>query len=171
MKHHIIGHCLLVRENVDIYYNKKGHISSRFHDWICLNCGRLIKHKVKTLISKGYYLCNCPDHQPGNIRDHFPVQGPMRSLCPTYSVWNNMHQRCDNPKNRSYRYYGGRGITVCDRWSGEDGYDNFLKDMGQRPKGLEIDRIDVNKGYCKENCRWVTRTENNQNKRSKKDGR
>lgn len=80
-----------------------------------------------------------------------------------YDSWRNMIQRCTNPNRNDYKNYGGRGITVCERWSGENGFIHFLEDMGERPKGCSIDRINNNKGYCKENCRWVTPTQQARN--------
>lgn len=80
-----------------------------------------------------------------------------------YVCWVAMVQRCTNPSNRYYANYGGRGITVCDDWLK---FENFYRDMGDRPSDLHsIDRIDNNKGYCKENCRWATRKAQNSNKR------
>ena len=73
-----------------------------------------------------------------------------------------MVHRCHNPKRSDYKYYGGRGIRVCDRWRD---YDNFLNDMGERPKGLTIDRINVNKGYEPGNCKWSTRVTQSRNQR------
>jgi hypothetical protein len=77
-----------------------------------------------------------------------------------------MLQRCRNPKNPRYKYYGARGITVCERWNN---YKNFLADMGRCPVGLTLDRIDNEKGYTPTNCRWTTwKEQNNNNRRSKK---
>lgn len=75
----------------------------------------------------------------------------------TFRVWTNMLARCRNPARRGYPTYGGRGITVCDRW---DSFENFLADMGEAPAGKQLDRIDNDKGYSPENCQWTTPREN-----------
>lgn len=78
-----------------------------------------------------------------------------------YEVWKGMKKRCYNESFKSFCHYGGRGIKVCDRWMD---FWAFLEDMGERPEGMSIDRIDVNGDYCKENCRWATQLEQSRNK-------
>ena len=82
-----------------------------------------------------------------------------------YSIWHSMKQRCLNPNNTNYKNYGGRGIKVCNRWLE---FKNFYKDMGDRPEGKELDRINNDGNYEPSNCRWITHIENNRNKRTTK---
>lgn len=74
-----------------------------------------------------------------------------------------MKQRCYNPNEPSYRYCGAKGVRVCDRWL--NSFKNFLTDMGERPPGYQLDRIDNDKGYSPDNCRWVTQKQNLMNKK------
>lgn len=86
---------------------------------------------------------------------------------PLYNVFKSMHNRCEDPKNQAYERYGGRGITVCEEWS-LDNFENYMSWAFANgwQKGLEIDRIDNNKGYSPDNCRIVTPKENSRNRRS-----
>jgi len=75
-----------------------------------------------------------------------------------------MLRRCHNPKHKNFKDYGGRGITICDRWL--NSYEAFLEDMGEKPKGLSLERENNNGNYEPGNCKWATRTEQNNNKRN-----
>ena len=110
------------------------------------------------------------DHlRRGNIRScgcsrrtHGQTIGRTKSRA--FSIWDTMVQRCTNRNRAVWKYYGGRGITVCKRWLE---FVNFLTDMGNPPtKKHQLDRIDNNKGYCPSNCRWVTSKTNNRNRRN-----
>lgn len=85
---------------------------------------------------------------------------------PIYEVWANMKKRCSNQNHPLYKWYGGRGITFCTEWSSFLGFYNDMW-MSYR-KGLELDRINNDGPYCKENCRWVTHKENIKNRRPRK---
>lgn len=84
---------------------------------------------------------------------------------PTYISWDSMIARCHRPTHPFYKDYGGRGIRVCDRWRGRDGFVHFLIDMGERPAERSIDRIDVNGDYEPGNCRWADKFTQRWNRR------
>ena len=97
-------------------------------------------------------------------RSHWLVKHGMHDT-KTYKTWEGMIQRCNNPKNPRYKNYGGRGISVCQEWNE---FLKFVEDMGVRPDGYQIDRIDNDGDYSKENCRWIPKAENQLNKRTSK---
>ena len=86
----------------------------------------------------------------------------------SYQTWASMKQRCNNPNNKHYKDYGGRGIGICKEWVQ---FINFYKDMGEPLDSMSLDRIDNNKGYFKDNCRWATNIIQGRNQRTRKDNR
>jgi hypothetical protein len=89
-----------------------------------------------------------------------------QSRCREYRIWAGMKVRCNNPKDKYYRLYGGRGIKVCERWNTPGGFTYFLLDMGPTPtKTSSLDRIDNDKGYSKDNCRWIEGRKQSANRR------
>jgi len=141
--------------------------------WLCLcDCGNKI-------ITAGYSIKNGQTKSCGCLRKESTSRtGSLKrthgySRTSTYNTWSHMIQRCNNKDNFQYTDYGGRGITVCDRWDINKGgsFENFLADMSEKPKNKSLDRIDNNKlinGYSPENCRWSTTKEQNRNKRNNK---
>jgi hypothetical protein len=101
-------------------------------------------------------------------REIHKAQGKVLNLIhgkantPIYRLWKSMKNRCFNVNNKSYLDYGGRGITVCERWLK---FENFFADMGERPQGKSLDRINNNGGYEPSNCRWATSKQQVHNRR------
>lgn len=147
---------------VEDVVSKNGNINRRrFAVYEC-ECGNLLVGRVDMVPVS----CGCvrkvrqseaAKRRPPNSFKH----GMIKSLA--YNTWGSMIQRCHNPKDDAYPNYGGRGIEVYESWMV---FTNFYHDMGDRPRGTTIDRIDVNGNYCKDNCRWATWTEQMRNKRN-----
>lgn len=116
---------------------------------------------------------NIPGHRLKNGNSnkcpHCRVKTHGMSYTTTFKIWAGILRRCLNQNFKAYKYYGGRGIKVCDRW--RTSFENFLSDMGIRPYGLQIDRIDNNGHYEPGNCRWVTPKINNSNRNIMKRGK
>jgi hypothetical protein len=131
--------------------------------WMCLcECGEIRAVRKEKLLDGTSQSCGCLQRE--NLTTHGLTTAAVRRESREYWVWNTMIQRCTNPRARNYADYGGRGISVCDRWLS---FSNFFADMGKRPSRLHsLERRDNESGYCPDNCYWATRQEQNQNRRN-----
>lgn len=133
--------------------------------WLCrCDCGTQKKACHTDLLNGATKSCGClGDVRLQQMWDATKVHGHSgKRQTPTYRSWHKMKQRCLNPNDDGYQEYGGRGITICERWLS---FENFLADMGERPKGTSIDRKDTNGNYEPFNCRWATPKEQCNNMR------
>jgi len=94
------------------------------------------------------------------------TSGEHRTSNPLYCIYNGMKRRCYNKNFKNYPIYGGRGIKICERWLGLTGFSNFIYDMGERPKGTSLDRINNDGDYEPSNCRWATQYTQVSNRRN-----
>lgn len=124
---------------------------------IC-DCG---KHRIATgkHLRTGHVMsCGCAKNDGRSFRSH----GSSKTA--EYSIWAAMRQRCSNPNDKDWKHYGGRGIMVCERW--RSSFEPFFADMGQKPPGYSIERLDVNGHYEPDNCIWMDRRLQNRNRRN-----
>lgn len=133
--------------------NKSGNST-----WRCIcKCGKETIVGGSQLVNGKIGSCGCKgrDRFIGKLKNQYLSE---------YATYHAMKQRCFNPENKSYKDYGGRGITVCERWL--QSFEVFIQDMGGRPEGLSLDRIDNDGNYEPSNCRWATRMEQRVNQRN-----
>lgn len=142
------------------------HTDGRRWLWIVrCNCGREKIVQIDKLVAGRIVSCGCGPRRGGGAGHGSygtTTEWTKWIGTRTYRSWSQMLSRCQNPKHDNYAYYGGAGITVCERWKK---FGNFLADMGERPPGTSIDRIDPFGNYEIKNCRWATPKEQGENKR------
>lgn len=136
--------------------------------WLCkCDCGNLKSVTGDCLKERDTQSCGCLQKEVASSVT--TIHG--LSCTPEYQAYHCMLQRCYNPKHPQYKYWGGRGIKVCDHWRGPDGFRHFIEDMGPRLKGLTLERKNNTGGYESGNCCWATAKEQAVNRRDAKDQR
>ena len=136
-----------------LVHSRQGVASNGGAKWLCIcECGSSTITTSTSLTSGRTKSCGCLQRDINISRLTKHGQCTTNKKHPLYATWNSMRSRCNNKNSGSYHKYGGRGIKICPEW--ED-FETFVLDMGNRPNWFSIDRIDNDKGYSKDNCRWA----------------
>jgi len=134
--------------------------------WLCkCDCGNIVKTRGSHLKSGNTKSCGCLNKDLARLKVFKHGHAAIGKKTKTYIAWKNMRIRCNNPKDKAYKWYGARDITVCKGWND---FRNFLEDMGEAPKGLTIERTDNDGNYEPNNCKWDTYTQQARNRRNNK---
>lgn len=135
--------------------------------WICqCDCGQSKRTIAKRLLNGQTQSCGCLHREQLASRSFRHGSAVRGSITPEYRTWSHMLDRCFNARNKDYRHYGGRGITVCDEWTGPTGFATFLRHIGFRPAPRHtIERINNSEGYFPGNVRWALNIEQPRNSR------
>lgn len=162
-----LWYSLYMGKVIDLTNNKFGRLTptkflgGKGSKWECIcECGNIINVEGGHLRKGHTRSCGCL------LSDELSQRNYKHGLCKIYrleyKVWLQMRQRCNNSNDNRYCYYGARGIKVCERWNL---FENFINDMGPRPKGLTLERVDNNGHYEPDNCIWASWDQQSKNKR------
>lgn len=126
-------------------------------------CGNVVVKPIDWVKIGNTKSCGCYKYDSSHRTTHGMSKHPL------YQTWTNMMARCFNNQHPLYPYYGGRGVTVCDEWANKNtGPVKFIRDMGERPQGFSLDRVDTNGNYTPENCKWSKGSDQCFNRRKQK---
>lgn len=132
--------------------------------WRCMcACGKITVCAGRNLKTGTTKSCGCLRAELATERNTTHGYSFRNQHSDTYKVWAGMRKRCNTPSCMAYPYYGGRGIKVCAQW---DCFENFLADMGEKPQGMSIDRINGDGDYTKDNCQWAEKSDQIKNRSS-----
>lgn len=171
------GRLQVIKRAQDLIATRSGRVFP-IVTWMCVcDCGNEITVQSVNLRHGRTRSCGClqretAEHYCREIGQRASHGDSMPGRNRLYNVWASMKSRCSNPKNPVYKHYGGRGITVCDAWKEYLNFKTWAMENGYNPDAIRgectIDRIDVNKGYSPDNCRWVNMSTQNKNKTNTK---